>query len=94
MPSSSRFRQGQAAPWATEAGAVGRWVRSIIPGLPSYSPDLDPIEPAWARFEAEPRRAEARDEDGLHRAIGRALDRVSAENARAYFRRCGYGRPD
>src|SRR3954463_4574498 len=27
-------------------------------------------------------------------ALGPALDRVSAENARAYFRHCGYDRPD
>src|SRR4051812_25716453 len=62
--------------------------------LPSYSPDLSPIEPAWARVKAELRRAAARDEEALHRALGPALDRVSAENARAYFRRCGYDRPD
>jgi hypothetical protein len=43
---------------------------------------------------AELRRVAARDEDALHRALGPALDRVSAENARAYFRHCGYERPD
>jgi hypothetical protein len=26
--------------------------------------------------------------------LGPALDHVSAENARAYFRHCGYDRPD
>jgi transposase len=62
--------------------------------LPSYSPDLNPIEPAWAQVKAELRRVAARDEDGLHRALGPALDRVSAANAAAYFRHCGYGRPD
>jgi transposase len=62
--------------------------------LPSYSPDLSPIEPAWAQVKAELRRVAARDEDALHRALGPALDRVSAENARAYFRHCGYDRPD
>jgi transposase len=62
--------------------------------LPSYPPDLNPIEPAWAQVKAELRRVAARDEDALHRALGPALDRVSAENARAYFRHCGYDRPD
>jgi transposase len=62
--------------------------------LPSYSPDLNPIEPAWAQVKAELRRVAARDEDALHQALGPALDRVSAENARAYFRHCGYERPD
>ena len=62
--------------------------------LPSYSPDLSPIEPAWAQVKAELRRVAARDEDALHQALGPALDRVSAANARAYFRHCGYERPD
>ena len=61
--------------------------------LPPYSPDLNPIEPAWAQVKAELRRVAARDENALHRALGPALDRVSAANARAYFRHCGYDRP-
>jgi transposase len=62
--------------------------------LPSYSPDLSPIEPAWAQVKAELRRVAARTPEELHRALGPALDRVSAANARAYFRHCGYDRPD
>jgi len=76
-------------------------VRELLDGsgfpyryLPSYSPDLSPIEPAWAQVRAELRRVAARDKDALHRALGPALDRVSAANARAYFRHCGYERPD
>jgi len=62
--------------------------------LPSYSPDLSPIEPAWAQVKAELRRVAARTPEELHRALGPALDRVSAANAAAYFRHCGYQRPD
>jgi transposase len=62
--------------------------------LPSYSPDLNPIEPAWAQVKAELRRVAARTPEELHRALGPALDRVSAANAAAYFRHCGYDRPD
>ena len=62
--------------------------------LPAYSPDLSPIEPAWAQVKAELRRVAARTPEELRRALGPALDRVSAENARAYFRHCGYDRPD
>jgi transposase len=62
--------------------------------LPSYSPDLSPIEPAWAQVKAELRRVAARTPEALHRALGPALGRVSAENARAYFRHCGYEHPD
>jgi transposase len=76
-------------------------VRELLDGsgfpyryLPSYSPDLNPIEPAWAQVKAELRRVAARTPEALHRALGPALDRVSAENAGAYFRHCGYERPD
>src|SRR5438270_336154 len=76
-------------------------VRELLDGsgfpyryLPSYSPDLSPIEPAWAQVKAELRRVAARTPEELHRALGPALDRVSAENAGAYFRHCGYDRPD
>ena len=75
-------------------------VRELLDGsgfpyrhLPSYSPDLSPIEPAWAQVKAELRRVAARDKDASHRALGPALDRVSAANAAAYFRHCGYERP-
>jgi transposase len=61
--------------------------------LPSYSPDLSPIEPAWAQVKAELRRVAARTPEALHRALGPALDRVSAANAAAYFRHCGYDHP-
>ena len=62
--------------------------------LPSYSPDLNPIEPAWAQVKAELRRVAARTPEELQRALGPALDRVSAANAAAYFRHCGYECPD
>src|SRR4051812_8906360 len=61
--------------------------------LPSYSPDLSPIEPAWAQVKAELRRLAARTPEELHRALGPALDRVSAANAAAYFRHRGCDHP-
>jgi transposase len=61
--------------------------------LPAYSPDLSPIEPAWSKVKGELRRVAARDIDALQRALGPALASVTAANARAYFRHCGYGRP-
>jgi transposase len=38
--------------------------------LPAYSPDLNPIEPAWAKVKAELRRVAARTADALHEALG------------------------
>ena len=45
--------------------------------LPVYSPDLNPIEPAWAKFKARLRRVAARNVDALHEACGPALAAVT-----------------
>jgi transposase len=62
--------------------------------LPRYSPDLNPIEPAWAKVKNLLRRAAARTVDELHAAIGPALDAISAQDARGFFRNAGYSRPN
>ena len=61
--------------------------------LPSYSPDMNPIEPAWAKVKSELRRVGARRAEALHRALGPALDSVTAQDASGFFRHAGYGRP-
>ena len=62
--------------------------------LPRYSPDLSPIEPAWSKVKGCLRTVAARTVDGLHAAIGPALDAISAQDARGYFRYAGYTRPN
>jgi transposase len=61
--------------------------------LPAYSPDLNPIEPAWAKVKAELRRVGARTVDALHEALGPALGAISPQHAAGFFRHCGYSRP-
>ena len=61
--------------------------------LPAYSPDLNPIEPAWAKVKAELRRVAARTVDALHEALGPALGAITAQDAAGFFRHCGYSRP-
>ena len=58
--------------------------------LPPYSPDLNPIEEAFAKLKALVRRAGARTCEALIEAIGRALDALTARNARGYFEHRGY----
>jgi transposase len=58
--------------------------------LPSYSPDFNPIELAFAEIKAYLRRMAARTRERLEEEIGRAIDRVTPEHAAAYFRHCGY----
>jgi transposase len=59
--------------------------------LPPYSPDLNPIEKAWAKLKQLLRTARARTTDALEQAIAEALKLISADNARAWFNHCEYG---
>jgi hypothetical protein len=61
--------------------------------LPAYSPDLNPIEPGWAKAKAALRRVAARTADALHEACGPALAAITAQDAAGFFRHCGYVRP-
>ena len=58
--------------------------------LPAYSPDLNPIEPGWAKVKAELRRVAARTADALHEALGPALAHITPQDAAGFFRHCGY----
>ncbi len=60
--------------------------------LPPYSPDLNPIEEAFSKVKGLLRRTEARICEALIEAMGRALDAVTAEDARGFFGHCGYRR--
>lgn len=62
--------------------------------LPSYSPDLNPIEPIWAKVKAELRRIAARTADALHQALGPALASVTPQDASGCFQHCGYVGPN
>jgi transposase len=58
--------------------------------LPPYSPDLSPIENIFAKVKESLRQAEARTERALVKAIGRALEAVTATDCVNCFRHCGY----
>ncbi len=58
--------------------------------LPPYSPDLNPIEQAFAKLKALLRKAKARTVDALWDAIGLALDRFPPKECRNYIRNSGY----
>lgn len=58
--------------------------------LPPYSPDLNPIELAFAKFKKLLRDGAERTADGLWSLCGRALDLFPEQECRAYFRHCGY----
>jgi transposase len=58
--------------------------------LPPYSPDLNPIEKAWAKLKQLLRATKARDPKELDQAITEALPRITPHNATAWFRLCNY----
>jgi transposase len=59
--------------------------------LPSYSPDLNPIEEAFSKIKALVVRKEgARVREALVEAIGRALAAVTPEDAAGWFAHAGY----
>jgi len=58
--------------------------------LPPYSPDLNPIEKAFAKIKALLRKAAARSVDALIRAIARIIRTISKRECAAYFKTAGY----
>jgi transposase len=61
--------------------------------LPSYSPDLNPIEEAFSKIKGLVRKAEARTREALVEAISSALSAISSGDARGFFEHCGYRMP-
>ena len=62
--------------------------------LPRYSPDLSPIEPCWSKVKTLLRARQARSLDELDRELPAVLAAVTSEDARGWFRFCGYPAPD
>lgn len=67
-----------------EARGAERWF------LPSYSPDLTPIEGAFGKLKAGLRRAEARRQEALVEAIRAGLAAITPADAHGWFTHCGY----
>ena len=58
--------------------------------LPPYSPDLNPIELAFAKLKARLRKAAERSLDDLWKRIGKVLDDFQPQECQAFFRHAGY----
>jgi len=72
-------------------------VRELVEGrgadlvfLPSYSPDLNPIEEAFSKIKQLVRKEGARTREALVEAIARALAAVTSEDAAGWFAHAGY----
>ncbi len=78
----------------------GAWVRELIEErgcelllLPSYSPDFNPIEEAFSKIKGLLKKAKARTIEALFEATHHALRAITFEDARGFFRHCGYPPP-
>ena len=58
--------------------------------LPSYSPDLSPIEEAFSKLKAFLRRVGARTPETLQEALGQALLTITVQDAHGWFGHYGY----
>ena len=95
-----RLEEGQIVLMDNLSVHTSGWVRELIEQrgcklwlLPSYSPDLNPIEEAFSKVKELLRRTQARTLEALFEATAQALDAVSASDAGGYFEHCGYGTP-
>jgi transposase len=68
---------------------IGCW---FLP-LPPYSPDLNPIEMAFAKLKTLLRKAAARTYDDLWNAVGHVCDLFTEDECLNYFKAAGY-KPD
>jgi transposase len=74
---------------AHKAPAVREWIEKAgaeVLYLPPYSPDLNPIEKAWAKLKQLLRAIKARTKETLDQAITEALPLITPANAQAWFR--------
>ncbi len=91
------LRNGQVVVMDNLSAHKGKRVRELVQSagcellyLPPYSPDLSPIEEAFSKVKGLLRKAEARSREALVEAMGKALDAVTAKDARGFFEHCGY----
>jgi transposase len=91
------LRQGQVVVMDNLSTHKGERVKELVENagcellyLPPYSPDLSPIEEAFSKVKGLLREAEARSRKALVEAMGKALDAVTARDARRFFEHCGY----
>jgi len=73
--------------------AVRRAIRSAgakLFYLPRYSPDLNPIEQAFAKLKTLLRKANARSFEAIETAIAALLNRITPKECRNFFNDAGY----
>lgn len=76
--------KSKAARDAIQAAGARLWF------LPKYSPDLNPIEQAFAKIKHWMRQAQKRSLDDLWRHLGQLLRTIQPQECANYFQNAGY----
>jgi transposase len=79
-----------AAHRSPKAAAILKDIGAWFLFLPPYSPDLNPIEMAFAKLKALIRKAAARTYDQLWKAVGQVCDLFTEEECYNFFKAAGY----
>lgn len=58
--------------------------------LPTYSPDLNPIENAFSKIKALLKKTKATTQESLSHAVKLACNAITLQDTLAWFRLCGY----
>lgn len=58
--------------------------------LPAYSPEFNPIEHGISKIKTALRRAKAKTQPTLERALSQAMRQVTPDDIRGWFNHCGY----
>jgi transposase len=94
------LRPGQTVVLDNPSAHKGDRVRALVEGaggrllfLPAYSPDVNPIEPAFAKLNAHLRGRATRAFEPLVAAIGEGLTAITAADARGVSAHCGFPLP-
>jgi transposase len=78
---------------AHKSASVLRRVRAAgasVLFLPPYSPDLNPMELCWSKFKSLLKQAGACTREELEEAVAEAMKSITPEDAKGWFRHCGY----
>jgi hypothetical protein len=74
-----------------------KWIRELIEArgaelvfVPSYSPDLNPVEQAFSKINNILRKLRGRAHQALLEAMEEALSKVTPADAAGWFEHCGY----
>lgn len=75
---------------ASQVEAAVAAVKAEVIWLPTYSPDLSPLENCWLKVKTLVRGKQPRTPKGLTVALGEALSAVTLDDIEAWFTFCGY----